>query len=99
MSHAGKRTTELTEAERDLVRREWAAAEERAKAKKRPPSTRAPRMVAVKPMFNQEHCEGCETMLPRGHTANVETPEGWKFLCSRCRREHVQSLIEERGDR
>lgn len=58
------------------------------------PSVR--RTVAVRPKFDQEHCEGCETLVSRGSLRNVQVvpepdrkslkPAMFKALCRTCLR-------------
>lgn len=48
------------------------------------------RLVAAKPAFDREHCDGCMEMLSRGSlTMTLVDPkalgaDGWKALCRRC---------------
>lgn len=83
------RVADMTEAEKAAEREKWADAERRVRSKVRLPAGRVEPRIAVKPLFNQEHCEGCDTLLPRGNTFNVEVDGKWKFMCSRCKRPYI----------
>lgn len=55
------------------------------------------RLAASKPRFDQEHCEDCHRMFPRGtvrlivvnpndRTADAYSFSAYRFLCIECRR-------------
>lgn len=46
-------------------------------------------LVASRPKFDREHCDGCHELLSRGslrmvHTGPGDMPDGWKALCRKC---------------
>lgn len=54
-----------------------------------PYQERRERLVAARPRFDKEHCDGCMTIVSRGslrmvHVGSGAQPEDWKALCQRC---------------
>lgn len=57
-----------------------------------PYQERRDRLVAVRPRFDKEHCDGCKEILSRGslrmvHVGPGSDPDAWKALCQRCIRQ------------
>lgn len=52
--------------------------------------TRRATLVAARPAFDQEHCDGCLTLVSRGSLVNrlvdpaAPGVDGWKAICRRC---------------
>ncbi len=77
----------LTAEERAESRDRWAAAERRLaerKANAGPPPEPPARQVAVRPGFDQEHCDGCSAMFARGTLRPVGIGDRWRTLCRPC---------------
>jgi hypothetical protein len=87
VTYKSKRVDQMTDAEKEQARQDWAEAERRVRGKPSPLNfPRLQRGGGIPNRFQHEDCEGCQRLLARGTIVPTDVEGKWKFLCGECRK-------------